>query len=281
MTNPTIKEAIDSITPQVIESGSYPEDIAFLLGERLNYSPTQLKLNQESELSESQYRQFKADVKKLIQGQSPQYILEYSYFYGRKLTVNSDVLIPRYETEELVAFVTSDYQRQSTGKLLDIGTGSGAISLVLSQELSSSWEISASDISQEALAIAKTNFKSHGCEIKTIKSDLFKAIEGRFDVIVSNPPYIKTTETAVMDETVLNNEPNIALFAGVDGLDFYREFAKYVDDYLNPTGAFYLEFGYEQKEALRALFGHYLPNYDITFKNDLAGHPRMMRGVKQ
>ncbi|MGX4644894.1 peptide chain release factor N(5)-glutamine methyltransferase [Holzapfeliella sp. JNUCC 80] len=281
MTNPIIKEAIDWATPQVIEAGSYPEDIAFLLGERLDYSPTQLKINQETVLSTAQYQQFKADINQLVQGQSPQYILGYSYFYGRKLTVTSDVLIPRYETEELVAFVTSDYKAQSTGKLLDIGTGSGAISLVLRQELPTSWEIKASDISKEALAIAKANFEHYDCKIKTIKSDLFEAIEGRFDVIVSNPPYIKTTEKAVMDETVLNNEPEIALFAGVDGLDFYRKFAKQVDNYLNKNGAFYLEFGYEQKEALQALLSHYLPNYDITFKNDLAGYPRMVRGVKQ
>ncbi|MEJ6348285.1 peptide chain release factor N(5)-glutamine methyltransferase [Holzapfeliella sp. He02] len=280
MTNPTIKEAIDWATPQVIEAGSYPEDIAFLLGERLAFSPTQLKLNQETLLSDTQYQQFNEDIKQLTRGQSPQYILGYSYFYGKKLTVTSDVLIPRYETEELVALVVEDNQSKAFGQLLDIGTGSGAISLVLSEQLPATWEISASDISKAALTIAQKNFEAYHQKITTIESDLFHNINGQFDVIVSNPPYIKTTEKAVMDESVLSNEPDIALFAGEDGLDFYRQFAQQVDAYLKPQGSFYLEFGYTQKDDLQELFEYYLPNYTILFKEDLAGHPRMVKGVK-
>lgn len=261
-----------------------PADIAFLLGERLNFTPSQLRLRGTTELSADQLTQFEADVKQLIDGASPQYILGYAWFLGEKLKVNENVLIPRFETEELVDWVATDLAKNSVDEkvdLLDVGTGSGAI-LVGLNSLVNTTKISynASDISPAALGVAEQNFADYGLQVNAAVADVLAGL-GEFDVIISNPPYIMENEVAVMDESVVQNEPHIALFAGIDGLDFYRKFVKQINAHLRFSGSFYLEFGYHQKQLLAELFASELPDYEITFKQDMSGHDRMVRGRKK
>lgn len=266
-----------------------PADIAFLVGERLGLTPSQLRLHGRELLLPAQMQQLNADVAALINGQSPQYILGYAWFLGEQIKVNEHVLIPRFETEELVAWVAADLKLRQVTKhvdVLDLGTGSGAILVGLSTLLNEAvvkhalkLRLSASDISGDALAVARKNFKQHNLAVQTIAADVLQGL-GKFDVIVSNPPYIMDEEAAVMDASVLLNEPHLALFAGVDGLDFYRRFTAQVDAHLNENGCFYLEFGYRQKQLLADLLTAELPNYTFEFRQDMEGHDRMVRGIK-
>ena len=256
-----------------------PEDINYVLGERLNYTPSEFELHINDELTPEQEKQALKDMKKLRRGISPQYILGYAWFYGYKILVNRGVLIPRFETEELVKWALENIE--SDKKILDLGTGSGAIMVALVKQAQKqgiqNLNLYASDITDAALRESEENFLKYELDVKTRKANVLVGLE-KFDMIISNPPYIKTSEKNLMDESVIKNEPDTALYGGEDGLDFYRKFAKQVQSHLNPKGQFFLEFGFSEKEELKELFKAELPDFEIEFRDDLAGKPRMVHG---
>ena len=256
-----------------------PEDIAFLLAERLQLSPSEFQLKQDMELSPDQIKQAQKDVRKLAKGISPQYILGYSWFFGYKILVQRGVLIPRFETEELVEWALANLT--SGDKVLDLGTGSGCITVALAKEAAkkqiTDLDLYASDVTDAALRTSEENFLIHKVDVTVRKANILIGLE-KFDKIISNPPYIKETEKDVMDQNVLQNEPQEALFGGKNGIEFYQKFVKQVRDHLNSGGEFFLEFGFSEKEQLAELFGRELPDFTIEFKNDLAGKPRMVKG---
>ena len=256
-----------------------PEDIDYVLGERLGYTPSEFELHINDELTPEQEKQALKDMKKLRRGISPQYILGYAWFYGYKILVNRGVLIPRFETEELVKWALENIE--SGKKILDLGTGSGAIMVALVKQAQKQGiqdlNLYASDITDSALRESEENFLKYDLDVKTRKANVLVGLE-KFDMIISNPPYIKTSEKNLMDENVIKNEPDTALYGGEDGLDFYRKFAKQVQSHLNSQGQFFLEFGFSEKEQLKELFETELPDFEIEFKDDLAGKPRMVHG---
>ena len=256
-----------------------PEDIAFLLAERLQLSPSEFQLKQDMELTSQQIKQAQKDVRKLAKGISPQYILGYSWFFGYKILVQRGVLIPRFETEELVEWALANLT--SGDKVLDLGTGSGCITVALAKEAAkkqiTDLDLYASDVTDAALRTSEENFLIHKVDVTVRKANILIGLE-KFDKIISNPPYIKETEKDVMDQNVLQNEPQEALFGGKNGIEFYQKFVKQVRDHLNSRGEFFLEFGFSEKEQLVDLFGRELPDFTIEFKNDLAGKPRMVKG---
>lgn len=256
-----------------------PEDIAFLLAERLQLSPSEFQLKQDMELSPDQIKQAQKDVRKLAKGISPQYILGYSWFFGYKILVQRGVLIPRFETEELVEWALANLT--SGDKVLDLGTGSGCITVALAKEAAkkqiTDLDLYASDVTDAALRTSEENFLIHKVDVTVRKANILIGLE-KFDKIISNPPYIKETEKDVMDQNVLQNEPQEALFGGKNGIEFYQKFVKQVRDHLNSRGEFFLEFGFSEKEQLVDLFGRELSDFTIEFKNDLAGKPRMVKG---
>lgn len=276
MAKMTLGDYLKNAQNKLEKADLFVEDLAFLIEETLNLNPSQLKLRQDQILSDGEIIQFDRCLEQLLAGESPQYILGYSYFYDEKFIVNQNVLIPRFETEELVAWVIDDLHDAKT--ILDVGTGSGVIAAILAKKTNA--KVSASDISAQALDVATQNFQQLDVAIKTYVADGLDGL-GKFDIIVSNPPYIKTSEKNLMDSSVINNEPEMALFAGSDGMDFYRKFIASVDDHLNEEGTFYLEFGFEQKQLLMDLFMEELPNYSFEFRQDLSGHDRMVKGVKR
>ena len=256
-----------------------PEDIAFLLAERLQLSPSEFQLKQDMELSPDQIKQAQKDVRQLAKGISPQYILGYSWFFGYKILVQRGVLIPRFETEELVEWALANLTNGD--KVLDLGTGSGCITVALAKEAAkkqiTDLDLYASDVTDAALRTSEENFLIHKVDVTVRKANILIGLE-KFDKIISNPPYIKETEKDVMDQNVLQNEPQEALFGGKNGIEFYQKFVKQVRDHLNSRGEFFLEFGFSEKEQLVDLFGRELPDFTIEFKNDLAGKPRMVKG---
>ena len=256
-----------------------PEDVDYVLAERLNLTPSEFELKQDMTLSDDQIKQANKDIKKLAKGVSPQYILGYAWFLGYKIMVQRGVLIPRFETEELVTWALESLKNGDT--VLDLGTGSGCITVALLKEAEKKGikDISmyASDVTDNALRISEENFLNYNLDVTTRKANVLIGL-GKFDLIISNPPYIKTGEKNEMDKNVLQNEPEEPLFGGKDGLDFYRRFAKQVRAHLNSHGEFFLEFGFSEEDQLRELFAEELPDFDIEFRKDMAGKPRMVHG---
>lgn len=268
------------VRTQVLQSKQIPaDDLDYLLAERLEMTPSQFQLNQDLELTDEQLTQLEADVEQLAKGQSVQYILGYAWFYGYKISLLKRVLIPRFDTEELVAWALESVASEQT--ILDLGTGSGAIMVALANEAKkkgiSNLKLFASDIKDNCLLNAEENFLTYDLDVATRKADVLVGL-GKFDLIISNPPYIKPSEIPLMDQSVLKNEPASALFGGDDGLEFYRKFAKQVRDHLSSKGEFFLEFGFDQQAQLSDLFAQELPDFDIEFRKDMAGKDRMVHG---
>lgn len=214
----------------------------------------------------------------LINHRPVQYILGHSYFYGYKFIVDESVLIPRPETEELVANVLQQYDELFQGKpvkVVDIGTGSGAIAIALSKE-EPKMEVYASDISAEALVTANQNAVNNEANVKFYEGDMVKPfIENKmkFDILVSNPPYIPADEE--VEDIVKSNEPNIALFGGKDGMYFFDIILKDAKEVLNFPNFIAFEHSFSKGEQMRALAKKYFPDSEVTLLKDLSGKDRM------
>ena len=207
--------------------------------------------------------------KKLAAGLPVQYIIGNVDFYGITLKVNEDVLIPRFETEELVSKVIqySSYFRNPS--IVDIGTGSGAIAITLKKKLTSS--VTATDISKKALNVAKENALGNNVSINFKEGNLLEPLTEKYDIVVSNPPYIAYDEE-IMD-VVKNNEPHLALYAPNNGIYYYEEILKNIKKYLNDKYLIAFEIGESQGKKIQELSKKYLDNEAIIEK-DLSGRDR-------
>ena len=222
---------------------------------------------------------FESDLLKLEKGIPVQYIVGNVDFYKYNFLVNENVLIPRFETEELVDR-TIKYTKQifnSKVNILDIGTGSGCIAITLKKELDSN--VTACDISSKALEVAKMNAIKNSCDINFVISDVFSNIKGRYDVIISNPPYIAHNEE-IMD-IVKKNEPSIALYASDNGLYFYKKILDNVSNYVNNKYIIAFEIGYTQACAIKEYAHNLLENVEILIEQDLSGKDRYLFILKK
>ena len=212
-----------------------------------------------------------AGLKALKEGQPVQYIVGSIDFYDVFLLVNKDVLIPRFETETLVE-KTINYSKKLTSPLdiLDIGTGSGAIAIALAKHLNC--HVLATDISKKALNVAQINAKQNHVQIDFKQSDILKNINGQFDIIISNPPYIAKNEE--IDPIVKNNEPHIALYADHNGLYFYEEILKNIKPHLKEKSIIAFEIGMTQGKEVTQIAQKYLPTSKIITEKDLTGKDR-------
>lgn len=214
----------------------------------------------------------KEGIKKLEQGIPVQYIVGNVNFYGNTLKVDKNVLIPRFETEYLVE-KTTNYAKKYLKEplnIIDIGTGSGAIAITLKKKLNS--YVDATDISIEALKIAKENASINNVEINFIHSNMLEKINKKYDIIISNPPYISYNEE--IEEIVKNNEPHIALYAKNDGLEYYEIILKNVEKHINKPGIIAFEIGMNQGEKIKKLARIYLKTKNIKIEKDLTGKDR-------
>jgi len=213
-------------------------------------------------------------IKRLENGEPIQYIIGNVNFYGNTFNVNKNVLIPRFETEELVEKTIKLIKENFNAKLdiLDLCTGSGCIAITLNKELNSN--VDASDISLSALEVASKNNKLNNTNVNFIHSDIFSNIEKKYDVIISNPPYISETEE-IMD-IVKNNEPHLALYAKNNGLYFYEEILKNYFKFLKNKYLIAFEIGYLQGEKIIDIANTYLNNIDVWVEKDLQGKDRFV-----
>ena len=218
-----------------------------------------------------------AALAELLCGRPLQYVLGETEFYGMRLAVDESVLIPRPETEELVRWVLEGLPGDRPLRILDIGTGSGAIAIALARQLPQA-EVFAVDISPEALAVARRNAVENGARVHFSRCDILREKPaGTFDAIISNPPYVRESERASMHRNVIDHEPHTALFVPDDDpLLFYREITRWGCGALNGGGVFYFEineaFGRQTAEMAETL-GY----TDVEIRRDLSGKERMIR----
>lgn len=239
----------------------------------------QLLINNKQELKEEELKQIDSKVQQIIKGKPIQYIINKQEFMGIDFYVDENVLIPQPDTEILVEEVIkqSKYYNKSIN-ILDLCTGSGAIAISIAKNIENV-KIVASDISESALKVAKKNAIKNKIEIKFIKSNIFNNINEKFDIIVSNPPYIETENIENLSKEV-KNEPKIALDGGKDGLDFYKEISKNAFEFLKNNGKLIFEIGYNQKESVIKILSKTNKYKNIKCIKDYSGNDRVIKCEK-
>ncbi len=256
-----------------------PETVKAFLFELCNDHKVNLYLDIDKEVNPDVYELFTKGMERIMNNEPMNYVLGYSYFYGYRFIVNDGVLIPRPETEELVGLILGKYDEYFNGKsidLCDVGTGSGAIAIALKKE-EDRLNVYASDISEDALKVARLNAQNNDAKVEFFQGSMLEPFIERdikVDILVSNPPYIKTVET--IEASVYDYEPHVALFGGEDGLKFYREILENAHKVLKPKGFIFFEMGYDLKDSLSALAKEYYPESRIEVYKDINGKDRMM-----
>ena len=259
---------------ELIRQGEEAESLSFVYRSLKNLSFTDFVFTLHQEITDEDYKFVEDIFIKLANHIPAQYIIGHAEFFGMQLKVDERVLIPRPETEELVELILTENLEENL-KVLDIGTGSGAIALALAKNRPD-WSVTAADISQDALELASENARNQNLNIFFKKSDCFAEISEKYDIIVSNPPYISREDESEVGLNVLHSEPHLALFADEDGLAIYRRIAEDAKDYLTDGGKIYLEIGYKQGQSVPELFRKHLPEKRVRTLKDQFGQDRMV-----
>ncbi len=280
---PTYKEVLKINEQYAIDNSKEDSGVKLLLLHFSKMDSANLLISMNDEIPEDIYQEFLYGVDKYIVKNIPvQHIIGFEEFYGHKFIVNGDVLIPRFETEELVANVLMYYDEVFNSdkvSVVDIGTGSGCLAVTLDIE-ESNMTVTATDISKEALKTAKLNNKKLNGNVTFIEGDMLEPLKGmKFDILVSNPPYIPNEE--YVEDLVIDNEPRVALFGGEDGLDFYKEIIKNAESILNDKYIIAFEHAFNKAKQLKKIIKKHIHDVDIIQKKDLQGKDRMTFIIKK
>ena len=270
----TLAQYLAELEQELVAAGEEAESLSFVYRALNQLSFTDFVLKLRAEVSQEDREQLKAIQEQLLAHRPAQYIIGSSDFHGLALKVDERVLIPRPETEELVELILSE-NPETPLSVLDIGTGSGAIALALANSRPD-WKITASDLSKDALSLAAENAQFCGLNLTLVQSDCLDAIQGKFDIIASNPPYISEADKDEVGLNVLASEPHMALFAEEDGYEVYRKIAEQAGDYLTEKGKIYLEIGYKQGDGVVDLLKQFFPQKRIRVLKDQFGKDRMV-----
>ncbi len=265
-------------------TGFYPDGeinqlVFLILNHLLIYSKIDIHLNAGKSIPQNIYQQATEIVTQLTDYKPIQYILGKTEFYGLHLKINNNVLIPRQETEELVHWVVNDNTGNNI-RILDIGTGSGCIAIALATGISNSL-VDAIDISEPAIQLARENALMNGVAINFFKSNILDdslyPCRGKYEIIVSNPPYVRNSEKKIMSRNVLDFEPHLALFVNDDDpLIFYKSIAKFGLNNLNKDGKIYLEVNENLGAEVKKMFLDYgYPSAEV--RKDMHGKDRMVK----
>ncbi len=246
-----------------------------ILGEILDRDLSYLVSHDNEELSASVERKYFDILKKRQEGIPLQYILGREDFYGRTFTVLEGVLIPRQDTEISVEVILKILKNNNIKNLLEIGCGSGIVSITLDLETRGQVDITAVDISPQAIKNTNVNKNNLKSNIKILESNLFEEINEKFDLIYSNPPYIKSNEIENLQVEVRDHEPRLALDGGSDGLYFYRKIIKDAPNFLNSHGFLVFEIGYDEAEDISSIMRE---NFDLEIYKDLNNLDRVVVG---
>ena len=257
------------------KSHCHSEHAKILLAELLNKNSLELLNYLDETIDEKLCEKYKQEILALESGKPLQYVIGNVNFYGNNFYINENVLIPRFETEELVENTILYIYKLFTSPvdIIDLGCGSGVIGITLDKKLSTN-SVDLIDISDGALEVANKNCELLKSKAKILKSNFFENVNKKYDVVISNPPYIKTNEE--IEDIVKNNEPHLALYAGEDGLDCYRSILNNVKEHLKEKYLIAFEIGYTQAEEIKSLVLSVLPEANVEIKKDLSEKDRMI-----
>lgn len=274
-----LKKEINNLKQNNIENSTLKAKI--LLANILNVKKEYLLIHSEEEIKQEDKIKYENCIKELIKGKPLQYITNKQEFMGLDFYVDENVLIPQPDTEILVEKAIEISKTTQKNKILDMCTGSGCIAISLAKKINNA-QITAVDISNSALNVANKNAINNNVEnkIKFINSDMFNNIEEKFDIIVSNPPYIET-ETINKLGIEVQNEPHLALDGGIDGLKFYKIISNNAFKYLNENGYLLLEIGYNQQNSVTQLLQDIGKYKNIETVKDLGGNYRVVIARKE
>lgn len=251
--------------------------IEYVFLQRKHWNKTDYLLHMHEPITAEDQKQIDEDMAKLLTHYPPQYLIGNEVFLDYRLKVTPDTLIPRPETEELVEKCLKLTQKQANQalKVVDVGTGTGAIAISL-KDKRPTWQVSAVDLSSAALEVAQENAQQIGVSLEFILSDCLDEVVGPIDVLISNPPYISQDEYELMDISVREFEPKMALFAENNGLAIYQKLAKQAQSKLAKDGKIFLEIGFMQGPAVKELFKAAFPKKQVSIHQDLFGNDRMI-----
>lgn len=252
-----------------------PNIVKILVTELLNIKSLELSTHLEDKISTETVDKYISSIKELKNGKPIQYVLGNVNFYGEIFEINPNVLIPRFETEELVERTVAYIKKYFTKPIdiIDLGCGSGVIGLMLEKKVPTN-SVDLVDISDKALEVAHKNCVKHNSKSNLIHSDMFTNITKKYDVIISNPPYIKDDE--IIEKIVKDNEPHLALFAGKDGLDCYKKILINAKEHMKERCLIAFEIGMTQANDIKMLAEKYLENIRIEVIKDLSDKDRML-----
>ncbi len=276
----TVKEAYNNFESLLKKNYSDEEArsiASMVFDDILGYDRIKLIMNENDLLSASLFEQLDMVLNLLLNHHPIQYILGYSSFYGLKFKVNENVLIPRPETEELVNWILEDFSNDQSINIIDIGTGSGCIPIALKSKRND-WDILAIDISENALKLAQENAKKLNQDVKFQLADIFNyESDEKYQIVVSNPPYVLELEKTQMNKNVLEHEPSLALFvANEDPLIYYKRIIEFAKQNLAKNGCLYFEINETKGEEMIQLLelAHFV---DIQLRKDMFGKDRMIK----
>lgn len=272
----TIKSCLEKAEKILAHSSSARFDAEVLLAHILKKNRAFLKAFSETILTTENSDAFFNMIEERAKGKPIAYLIGKQEFWSFSFEVNSDALIPRPETELIVEYILTHYDATQPLKLLDLGTGSGAIAISIAKARPT-WQIIATDISAKALELAKRNAAKHGCpNIRFLLSDWYQALEGTtFDIIISNPPYIAKDDPH-LEAAVIAYEPELALIAENQGLDCLEKIIVGAVSHLKPNSLLLLEHGWQQANQVQALMSQF---HSIKTLKDLQGLPRLTLGM--
>ncbi|MBG9454735.1 SAM-dependent methyltransferase [Lysinibacillus sphaericus] len=279
MTYNNVMEALQWASSFLVDNGREETAARIVMQHILGTSYSEVMLHLQDALTAEQQEKFKELIEEHASGRPVQYCIGSEEFYGRSFIVDESVLIPRPETEELVLGTINRMNKifkNQNLKLADIGTGSGAIALSMKLECPE-LTVVATDLSEAALFTAQKNAQRLSADIDFRLGDLTKPLSGeKFDIVLSNPPYIAFDEAKEMSNTVLEHEPHSALFAEEDGLILYRKLAEQLPPLMNKPALIGLEIGYTQGEQVAQFFKNSFPQATVSIEKDINGKPRMI-----
>lgn len=251
--------------------------IEYVFLQRKHWNKTDYLLHMHEPITAEDQKQIDEDMAKLLAHYPPQYLIGSEVFLDYRFKVTPDTLIPRPETEELVEKCLKLTQKQANQalKVVDVGTGTGAIAISL-KDKRPAWQVTAVDLSAAALEVAKENAQQIGVALEFVLSDCLDEVAGPIDILISNPPYISQDEYELMDVSVREFEPKMALFAENNGLAIYQKLAQQAQSKLDKDGKIFLEIGFMQGPAVKEIFQAAFPKKQVSIHKDLFDNDRMI-----